>query len=77
MYNSRDEEYFLSKHMREKHGGQSEDFRAKVTHLNKDCLTRQIREGVLIRRSGKELMNTKTEWFQPPLLSIRSEIVNS
>ena len=77
MYSSRDEDYFMSKHMREKHVGQSEDFRAKVTHMNKDCLTRQIREGVLIRRSGKELMNTKAEWFQPPLLSIRSEIIRN
>ena len=77
VYNNRDEGYFMSKHMREKHVGHNEDFRAKITHMNKDCLCRQIREGVLIRRSGKELMNTKAEWFQPPLLSIRSEIIRS
>ena len=77
IYRSRDEDSFMNKHMRDKHVGHSADFRAKVTHVNKDCLTRQIREGVLIRRSNKQLMNTKTEWFQPPLLSIRSEIINS
>ena len=51
----------MKKHMEDKHAGLEEDFRAKVTHMNKDCLTRQVREGILIRRSSKELMNTKTE----------------
>ena len=74
---SREEDSFMSKHMREEHLGVGSDFRARVTHTNKDCLTRQVREGVLIRRSRKELMNTKTEWFQPPLYRIRNEIVNS
>ena len=67
----------MSKHLKEEHVGVDSDFRARVTHTNKDCLTRQVREGVLIRRSRKELMNTRTEWFQPPLYRIRNEIVNS
>ena len=67
----------MRKHMEDKHAGLEEDFRAKVTHMNKDCLTRQVREGILIRRNNKELMNTKTEWFQPPLYRIKSEIVSS
>ena len=69
-----EEDYFMSEHMKEKHPGLEESFRATVTHTNKDCLTRQIREGVLIRRTKKALMNTKSEWFQPPLYQIRSEI---
>ena len=67
----------MKKHMDERHVGEEKDFAAKVTHINKDCLTRQVREGVLIRRSMKEIMNSKTEWFQPPLYRIRNEIVNS
>ena len=77
MQRRNEEESFMRKHMNEKHVGQVEDFRARVTHVNKDCLTRQVREGVLIRRSNKKLMNTKTEWFQPPLYRIQSEIVNN
>ena len=73
----RDDDSFMKKHMEEKHAGEADDFTAKVTHSNKDSLTRQIREGVLIRRSKKELMNNKAEWFQPPLYRIRSEIENS
>ena len=53
----------MRKHMEERHLGEEEDFVAKVTHANKDCLTRQVREGVLIRRNVKEIMNSKTEYF--------------
>ena len=74
---SEKEDSFMKKHMDERHVGEEKDFIAKVTHINKDCLTRQVREGVLIRRSMKEIMNSKTEWFQPPLYRIRNEIVNS
>ena len=71
------EDSFMKKHMNENHPGAENDFVARVTHANKDCLTRQVREGVLIRRSRKVLLNSKTEWFQPPLYRIRNEIVNS
>ena len=66
----------MNKHMKENHEGEVDNFTAKVTHVNKDSLTRQIREGVLIRRSKKTLMNSKTEWFQPPLYRVRNEIEN-
>ena len=63
--------------MREKHESEADNFVAKVTHCNTDCLTRQVREGVLIRKSQKQVMNSKAEWFQPPLYRIRNEIENS
>ena len=69
-----DDEGFMIKHMRECHEGQEKDFRAKVTHSNRDSLTRQIREGVMIRRSNRKVLNTKSEWFQPPLFRIMSEM---
>ena len=69
------EESFMKKHEEEVHGGQEVEFRAKVTHSNSDCLSRQIREGVLIRRSNRPVMNSKTEWLQPPLFRIQSEVV--
>jgi len=65
----------MNKHMREHHPGEERNFTAKVTHTSKDCLTRQIMEGVAITRSEKTLMNTKNEWFQPPLFKVQSEIV--
>ena len=69
------ESSFIRKHMVESHGGREGKFEARVTHTNKDSLTRQIREGVLIRRAGGNVMNTKSEWFQPPLFRVRSQIV--
>ena len=68
---------FINRHMKERHEGEDDNFVAKVTHSNKDCLTRQVREGVLIRRYEREVMNSRTEWFQPPLFRIRTEIENS
>ena len=69
------EESFMKKHEEEVHGGQVASFKARVTHTNKDCLTRQVREGVLIRRCRGPIMNSKTEWLQPPLFKIQNEVV--
>ena len=73
--NRRDGEAFMNKHYEEEHKGERKRFEAKVTHTNRDCLTRQIREGVLIRRATKPLLNSRTEWFQPPLFRVQSEVV--
>ena len=66
---------FARKHMEEHHPGLQSRFTAKVVRTNKDSFSRQIREGVYIRRCRKKMMNTKSEWFQPPLYQIRNEIV--
>ena len=63
------------KHMERCHQGMESRFKGRVTHTNRDCIGRQVREGVLIRRSNKEMMNSKSEWFQPPIYRIRSEVV--
>ena len=70
-----DEEGFMVKHMRECHDGEERDFRARVTHANRDCLSRLIREGLMIKRSNRRVLNTKSEWFQPPLYRIQSEVL--
>ena len=70
-----EESSFIRKHMEQHHQGMQSRFRAKVTRTNKDAFRRQIREGVLIRRSRKETLNSKSEWFQPPIFQMRSEIV--
>ena len=60
--------------MEEKHVGMESNFKARATHSNKDCLTRQIREGVLIKHN-KNALNTKSEWHLPALYRIQNEIV--
>ena len=65
---------FMRKHMEEKHEGEESKFRARVTHSNKDCLTRQIREGVLIKHN-RNALNTKSEWHQPSLYRVENQVV--
>ena len=72
---NKDEESFMNRHMREHHPGKEKDFIAKVVRTNRDSLTRQIYEGVQMRREERKLMNSKSEWFQPPLFKVQSEII--
>ena len=76
-YNSSEEGSFKKKHMEENHEGMQEQFVAQVTHANRDCLTRQVREGVLIRRCTQNIMNTKAEWYQPALYRVQSEVIRN
>ena len=46
----------------------------KVQGVPEDCLTRQVREAVQIRRSQVPVLNSKTEWHQPALWRIQTEI---
>jgi hypothetical protein len=71
----RNPESFIKKHQLEKHDDLPADFSAKVTGSFQDCLTRQISEGIQIRRSDKTVLNSKSEWHQPPLWQVQSEIV--
>ena len=75
--NNKGEGSFITKHMNECHGGKERKFLAQITKTNKDCLSRQVREGVHIQRYGfqKRLLNTRSEWHQPSLYRIQSEIV--
>ena len=69
-YDGCKEDSFLVKHQVEEHQGARAEISAKVTGVYSDCLTRQIAEGVLIRRSDTVLMNTKAEWHQPPIWKV-------
>ena len=64
----------MTKHQTEKHHGAEADFAAKVTSSFRDCLSRQVSEGVYIRRSEYEVLNSKAEWHQPALWRLRSEL---
>ena len=73
--NREQEESFIKKHEVESHNGETVQWKASVTHTNRECLSRQVREGVQIRRNPKPSLNSKTEWFQPPLYKIMKEVV--
>ena len=65
---------FMLKHQNKEHHGSPGSYTAKVNATAKDCLTRQVREAVHLRRSSAHILNGKTEWHQPPLFRIQSEI---
>ena len=73
-YRNRDKKSFMHKHQSREHQGSPGDYTAKVTGSSKDCLTRQVREAVLIRRCQVPVLNSKTEWHQPALWQIRNEL---
>ena len=60
-------ESFIWRHQEEKHAGAQPAFGAKVTGMFRDCLTRQVSEGVSLRRSDMRVLNSKSEWHQPAL----------
>ena len=74
-YTGGKEDSFLRKHQQDKHQGQDAVYSAKVTGTYRDCLSRQVAEGVNIRRCQSNLMNTKAEWHQPPIWRVQSEIL--
>jgi hypothetical protein len=74
-YRTKKEKSFMLKHQNKEHQGSAGSYTAKVTATASDCLTRQVREAVHLRRCDVPTMNGKTEWHQPALFRIQSEIL--
>ena len=74
-YRKQTQTSFMHKHQIKKHDGLPGRYSAKVTGSYKDCLSRQVSEGVSIRRSTAEVLNSKSEWHQPPLWQVQNELV--
>ena len=73
----RNPDSFIKQHQVERHQDVPAEFSAKVTGSFKDCLSRQVSEAVQIRRSNGPVLNSKSEWHQPPLWQVQSEIFRS
>ena len=73
-YDKQNSESFMRRHQDDRHAGVVADFGAKVVNSYKDCLSRQVSEGVHIRRCKNEVLNSKAEWHQPALWKVRSEL---
>ena len=59
--------YFIRQYQEDVHQDQLREFKAKMTGAFRDCLSRQVREAVMIKRSDRPVLNTKSEWHQPAL----------
>ena len=73
-YRSGEVTSFIGKHQNTSHPGEEPMYVAKVTSRTRDCLTRQVREAILIRRSQVPILNSKTEWHQPALYRVQNEV---
>ena len=71
----RNHDSFIKKHQLERHHDEPADFAAKVMGSFRDCMTRQISEGIHIRRSEVQVLNSKSEWHQPSLWRVQQDIV--
>ena len=70
-------ESFMTTHQDEKHTGLPPNFKAEVLETFKDCLSRQVAEGVEIRRGGPGILYSKSEWHQPALWRVQSELTRN
>ena len=73
-YRLRQPKSFMLRHQEEKHNDAPGSNVAKVTGFARECVTRQVREAVLIRRCQEPTLNGKSEWHQPALYTVQSEI---
>ena len=59
----------------EQHNSEPADFDIKVIKSFKDPLSRQITELVMIKKHTGELLNSKSKFYQPPIVGVRSEVI--
>ena len=65
----------MHRHQEEFHKNETPDWSFKVIKSFKDPLSRQVSEAVLIKNHKGILLNSKSEFHQPPLVRIRQEII--
>ena len=56
---------FISNHQAQNHNGDEPNFKVKVLKSFKDPLSRQVYEGIYIRRQNRVSLNTKQDYYQP------------
>ena len=59
----------------EKHDGEAVEFHMRVLRSFKDPLSRQVTEAIMIKNHRGEILNSKAEFHQPPIVRIRNEII--
>ena len=68
------EKSFIFNHQVNKHEGQPANFKMSVLKSYSDSLSRQAGEGVYISKMQGEILNGRSEFYQPSIVSIRREV---
>ena len=58
-----------------KHEGHPANFKMSVLKSYSDSLSRQAAEGVYISKMQGEILNGRSEFYQPSIVSIRREVI--
>ena len=61
-------------HQNDKHAGQPANFKMSVLKSYSDSLSRQASEAVHISKMKGEILNSKSEFYQPSIVKIRREV---
>ena len=67
---------FIHNHQVEKHNSDEADFKVSVTKSFKDPLSRQVYEGIYIRKNSANSLNTKLDYYQPSTYNMRREMLH-
>ena len=65
---------FMHNHQVAKHNGDPANFKSKVLRSYPDSLSRQAAEATFIRNMNCEILNSKSEFHQPSIITVRREI---
>ena len=61
-------------HQKAKHNGEPPNFKISVLKSYQDSLSRQSSEAVHISRIQGEILNGKSEFYQPSIVRVRREV---
>ena len=64
----------MHNHQVAKHNGDPANFKSKVLRSYPDSLSRQAAEATFIRNMNCEILNSKSEFHQPSIITVRREI---
>ena len=65
---------FMFQHQVSKHDGLPSNFKSEIVRSYSDCLSHQAGEAIFINKMSGEILNSKSEFYQPSIVTIRREI---
>ena len=68
------EQSFMFNHQKDKHNSLPANFKSQVIRSYSDSLSRQAGEGIFITKMSGEILNSKSEFYQPSIVKVRREV---
>ena len=68
------EQSFMFNHQKDKHNSLPANFKSQIIRSYSDSLSRQAGEGIFITKMSGEILNSKSEFYQPSIVKVRREV---